>query len=53
MNTTPNTPNALSQLSAVQLVDEVLRRGMSIDDLMREVGVSSMDELLRRLQPTP
>jgi len=51
-NTTPNTPDELSQISALALVDELLRRGYSIDRLCREVGVASLDELLHRLQPT-
>ena len=45
-------PTALSKLSALELVDELLRRGFSVDALCSEVGASSMDELLHRLQPT-
>lgn len=49
--TTTNSPDELSQISALALVDELLRRGYSIDSLCREVGVSTLDELLSRLQP--
>jgi hypothetical protein len=48
---TTNNPNELSQISALPLVDELLRRGSSIDASCSGVGVSSLDELLHRLQP--
>lgn len=42
---------ALSQLSALELVDELLRRGFTVEALCEQFNVSSIDELLHRMQP--
>lgn len=49
---TPNSPDELAQIRALALVDELLRRGYTVEALCEQVGVSSLDELLHRLQPT-
>jgi hypothetical protein len=52
-NTNPlsDTTTEQIQASAAELVDEVLRRGMSVDELCNQTGVSDQDVLWRLLGP--
>lgn len=45
MNNLEDAPLALLQATYVEIIDELLRRGLSIDEICRRSGVSNADEL--------
>ncbi|MDR3654919.1 hypothetical protein [Mycobacterium sp.] len=46
MNTTPdNMPTELLQASTVEAIDELLRRGVGLDEPCHQTCVSGLDEL--------
>ena len=44
-----DTPTEQLQAKAVELVDELLRRGVGVDELCTRTGVSNQDQLWRLL----
>jgi hypothetical protein len=50
-NITPDTPTELLQAKTGELVDELLRRGMGVEELCCQLGVSQ-DEMFRLLGRT-
>lgn len=46
MTTAPdNTPTELLQANTVEIVDELLRRGLGVDEICHQTGISGLDEL--------
>lgn len=45
--TNTTTPTALLQARTVDILNELLRRGLGVDELCSRLSVSSLDELLK------